>query len=270
MTYGFILYRHDVSSKFIKEVMNMGIALITGSSRGIGRATALKMAHMGHKVIVTYKSNMNAANEVVDAIEACGGSAIAIQLDITKLEKFDVFINELKRQLLQVWQVRSLDYLINNAGVGGYGMFRDVSEQYFDEMYLTHFKGPYFLTQALISIINDEGVIVNLSSATTRTAFEGTSTYASFKGAVEVWTRCLAKELGSKKIRVNSVSPGAIATDLIDLDANPEFKELLIKQTALGRLGKPNDVGDVIAQLVSSNMQWVNGQNIEIAGGFNL
>ena len=246
----------------------MGIALVTGSSRGIGRRTALKLATKGHDVIVTYKSNEKSAASVVEEIKHLGRKSVAMQLDLTDLTSFEHFCQSLSTLLIQNWNVNTFDYLINNAGVGGFAKFGEVTEEYFEMMYLTHFKGPYFLTQILLPLITDGGAIVNLSSATTRVIFEGTSTYASLKGAVDIWTRCLAKELGPRRIRANSVSPGPIATELVDLDENPEFKQLLLDQTALNRIGESSDVGSVIASLVSSDTQWVNAQRIEVAGGF--
>ncbi|QJR81690.1 SDR family oxidoreductase [Alteromonas pelagimontana] len=248
----------------------MGIAMVTGSSRGIGKSAALEIAAKGHDVIVTYKSNLEAANVVVEAIGKAGATAAAMPLDLTDVKSFSSFKESLKTLLKEKWRVDSFEFLINNAGVGGFSLYSDVTEDYFETMYLTHFKGPYFFTQTLLPMINDNGAIVNLSSATTRVIFEGTSTYASFKGAVDVWTRCLAKEYGSRGIRANSVSPGAIATDLTDLDASPEFKKLLTEQTALGRIGRPGDVGKLIAALISPDTHWVNAQRIEVAGGFNV
>lgn len=248
----------------------MGIALVTGSSRGIGKSAALEIAADNHDVIVTYKSNIEAANLVVEEIEKAGATVATLQLDLTDIKSFNRFTENLQKLLQDKWGTEKFDFLVNNAGVGGYSLYKDVTEAYFETMYLTHFKGPYFLTQALIPMMNDNGAIVNLSSATTRVIFDGTSTYAAFKGAVDVWTRCLAKEFGSRGIRANSVSPGAVATDLVDLDANPDFKKLLTEQTALGRIGRPSDVGRLIATLVSPDTQWVNGQRIEVSGGFNI
>lgn len=249
----------------------MKIALITGGSNGIGRSSAVETAKRGTKIIITYNSGKDRALEVVKEIEKNGGEAIAIKLDISKISLFVSFVSELKDALIAKWKVSKIDYLFNNAGVGGYNLIENVSEAEFDLMMNVHLKGPFFLTQALLPLIQDGGHILNMSSATARVAFSGCAPYASMKGGIDVLTRYLAKELGPRKIRANSIAPGAIRTDLGGgLEGAPEFVKLLTDMTSLGRIGDPVDVGRFVAALLSDDAGWVNGQCIEISGGMNL
>lgn len=250
----------------------MKIALVTGSSRGIGRSAALQLAARGIAVVVTFVRQSEQAAAVVKQIEDAGGSAIALQLDISDVASFELFVISLKQILKQKWQRENFDYFVNNGGVGGFAMFADVTEDYFDQMLNVHFKGPFFLTQTLLPLLVDGGKIINITSATTRVIFAGTAPYAACKAAMDIITRCLAKELGARRIQVNSVSPGAIRTELADsaLDKNPEFAQTLANETALGRVGEADDVGKVIASLLSEDNGWINAQRIEVAGGFYI
>ena len=250
----------------------MKIALITGASRGIGRSAALQLAARNIAVVVTYLQGKEQANALVADIERAGGSAAALQLDVGHVESFASFARNLQALVQQKWQRDRIDYLVNNAGIGGFSMIADVTEGYFDQMINVHFKGPFFLTQTLLPLLADNGKIINITSATTRVIFAGTAPYAACKGAMDIVTRCLAKELGTRGIQANSISPGAIRTELADsaLDKNPEFAQALANETALGRVGEPDDVGKVVAVLLSEDSNWINAQRIEVAGGFYI
>lgn len=245
----------------------MNIVLITGGSRGIGAATALECARRGLGVILTYNSNPASAEKVVAEIVDAGGSAVALPLDVADTSSFPAFGDTVARTLAATWDRSDFDYLVNNAGYGVYHPFTTVTEDEFDSLFAVHLKGPFFLTQTLVPLIADGGHIVNMVSATSRVATAGVAPYASFKGGLEVLTRYLAKELGERRIRANSVAPGPIRTELGG-GLNDEFEALLSSQTALGRVGEPADVADAIAGLLSSDSRWVNAQSIEVAGGY--
>jgi NAD(P)-dependent dehydrogenase (short-subunit alcohol dehydrogenase family) len=245
------------------------IALVTGASRGLGRATALSIARSGGDVIVTYQRRADEANAVVAEIEALGRKARALQLDTGDAGSFAAFAQALRAALRQTWQRDTFDHLVNNAGHGDYALIGDTTEAQFDALVNVHFKGVYFLTQTLLPLIADGGRIVNLSSGLTRVSFPGYAAYAAVKGAVEVLTRYLAKELGARGIAVNTVAPGAIETDFGGgaVRDNPEINKLFAEMTALGRAGVPDDIGPMIAGLLSESHRWVNAQRIEVSGG---
>jgi NAD(P)-dependent dehydrogenase (short-subunit alcohol dehydrogenase family) len=245
----------------------MKIVIVTGSSRGLGASTALKCAERGMGVIVTYNSNLAKADEVVGAITAKGGKAIALKLDVADSRSFEEFHDAVKASLETVWGRTTFDFLVNNAGYGLYAPFSQVTQEQFDGLFNVHLKGPFFLTQALLPLMEDGGHIINLTSATSRVATAGVAPYASFKGGLEVLTRYMAKELGERRIRANSVAPGAIRTELGG-GLNDEFEAMLAAQTALGRVGEPEEIGGVIASLLSEESRWINAQNIEVAGGY--
>ncbi len=245
------------------------IAIVTGASRGLGRATALSIARSGGDVIVTYQRRADEANAVVAEIEALGRKARALQLDTGAIGGFSGFVETLRVALRQTWQRDTFDHLVNNAGHGDYALIGDTTEAQFDALVNVHFKGVYFLTQALLPLMADGGRIVNLSSGLTRVSFPGYAAYAAVKGAVEVLTRYLAKELGARGIAVNTVAPGAIETDFGGgaVRDNPEINKLFAEMTALGRAGVPDDIGPMIASLLSESHRWVNAQRIEVSGG---
>lgn len=247
----------------------MSIVLITGGSRGIGAATALACARRGIGVILTYNSNPDTAAGVVDRITEAGGTAVALKLDVADSTSFPAFSKDVRTALQSIWGRGNFDYLVNNAGYGLYNPIATVTEAQFDGLFNVHLKGPFFLTQTLLPLIADCGHIVNMTSATTRVATAGVAPYASFKGGLEVLTRYLAKELGDRRIRANSISPGAIRTELGG-GLNDEFEALLAAQTALGRVGEPEEVGTAVASLLADDNRWINAQNIEVAGGFNI
>ncbi len=245
------------------------IALVTGASRGLGRATALHVARRGGDVILTYHSRVEEAQAVVAEIEAMGRKALAFQLDSGDVAAFAPFAATLRAALRRSWPRDTFDHLVNNAGHGDYALIADTSEAQFDRLVDVHFKGVYFLTQALLPLLADGGRIVNLSSGLTRTSFPGYAAYAAAKGAVEVLSTYLAKELGSRGIAVNTVAPGAIETDFGGgvVRDDPEINKVFAGMTALGRVGLPDDIGPMIASLLSEDNRWINAQRIEVSGG---
>jgi NAD(P)-dependent dehydrogenase (short-subunit alcohol dehydrogenase family) len=218
-------------------------------------------------VVLTFNANPTAAEEVVACIRQQGGQATAVRLDVGDTASFPAFRDEVARRLETVWGAQRFDALVNNAGFGQFNPIVSVTEDEFDALYRVHLRGPFFLTQILLPLMSDGGHIVNISSATTRVATSGVAPYAAFKGGLEVLTRYMAKEFGERRIRANSVAPGAIRTDLGG-GLNEEFETLLAGQTALGRIGEPDDVGAMIAGLLADDNRWVNAQNIEVSGGY--
>jgi NAD(P)-dependent dehydrogenase (short-subunit alcohol dehydrogenase family) len=248
------------------------IALVTGSSRGLGKSTALHLAKKGVDVIVTYHSNANEAANVVAQIEQLGAKAVALQLDTSNIKTFDGFVGQIQQALQDRWQTEQFDFLVNNAGTGVYASFAETTEAEFDRMMNVHVKGVFFLTQKLLPFINDGGRIVNLSSGLARFTVPGYAAYATMKGAIEVLTRYMAKELGARQIAVNTIAPGAIETDFGGgaVRDNPELNQFMASQTALGRVGLPDDIGGAIASLLSEDNKWVNAQRIEVSGGQSI
>jgi len=244
------------------------IAIVTGGSRGLGRNTVLNLAKRGIDSIFTYHSNRAEADQVVAAVRETGRNALAIQLDTANTSSFDTFTQSVRSALADLGAER-FDFLVNNAGTSLHKAFHETTEAELDAVYAVHFKGVFFLTQKLLPIINDGGRIVNISSGLARFSFPGSSAYACMKGAVEVLTRYLAKELGERRITVNTVAPGAIATDFSGgmVRDNPDLNKLIAGMTALGRVGHPDDIGPMIAALLSDDNRWVNAQRIEVSGG---
>jgi NAD(P)-dependent dehydrogenase (short-subunit alcohol dehydrogenase family) len=248
------------------------IALITGGSRGLGRDMALKLAAQGTDVILTYRSRRDEADAVVSAIEAAGQRAVALQLDVGDSKRFDAFVANVADALRTHWQRDRFDYLVNNAGVGVHAAFADIDEAQFDLLMNVHLKGPFFLTQKLLPLIADGGRILNISSGLARFALPGYSAYAAMKGAIEVLTRYQAKELGARGIAVNVLAPGAIETDFGGgrVRDNAELNAFVAANTALGRAGLPDDIGEAAAALLGPGGRWINGQRIEASGGMFL
>ena len=245
------------------------IALVTGGSRGLGKNMALKLAQKKLDVILTYNSKKNEAEAVVAEIKSMGQNAVAIQLDVAQASTFNDFVTNVKTVLQSTFSSEKIDFLINNAGIGIHTPFRTTTENEFDELVNIQFKGPYFLTQKLLELLNDGGGIVNVSSGLTRMTFPGYSAYAALKGAMETLTRYQAKELGEKRIRVNIVAPGAIETDFGGgvVRDNEQLNSQIASNTALGRVGLPDDIGGVVAFLCTDEAGWINAQRIEISGG---
>ena len=252
-------------------IMKDRVAVITGGSRGLGRNTAVNLARRGVNVIFTYRSNQKEADSLIREVEAMGRKAAGFRLDTGDIRSFDGFVAEV-RNTLRGWERDRLEYLVNNAGGSLHANFDQTTEAQFDEIVNVHFKGAYFLTQKLLPLIKEGGRIVNISSGLARFALPGTSAYGATKGAVEVLTRYLAKELGPRGITANVVAPGAIQTDFSGgmVRDNPEINKRVAEMTALGRAGVPDDIGPMIAALLSDENRWVNGQRIEVSGGMAL
>lgn len=245
------------------------ISIVTGSSRGLGRNTALAIARRGGDLVITYRSQSAEADAVVQEIQAMGRKAVALQLDTAKVGTFGAFAETLTATLRDVWQRDRFDHLVNNAGHGDFAMIADTSEAQFDALVDVHFKGVFFLTQALLPLLADGGRIVNLSTGLTRFSSPGFAAYAAAKGAIEVLSRYMAKELGGRGIAVNTVAPGAIETDFLGgaVRDTPDLNEQFAGMTALGRVGVPDDIGPMIAHLLSPDNRWINAQRIEVSGG---
>lgn len=248
------------------------IALVTGGSRGLGKDMAMNIAAKGNDVIITYHSKKEEALKVVEAIRKMGNNASMIQLNASDINSLDGFFNDLKTTLKHTFGTDRFDFLVNNAGTSLTASFGDTTEDQFDEVMNIHFKSVFFLTQKALSLLKDGGRIINISSGLTRFSMPGYSAYGSMKGAVEVLTRYLAKELGSRKINVNVVAPGAIETDFGGgrVRDNKELNAHIAGITALGRVGVAEDIGSVVAFLCSEEARWINGQRIEVSGGMNL
>jgi len=245
------------------------IALVTGGSRGLGKSTALHLAQLGHDVVLTYKSQKVEADAVVAQIHALGRKALALSLDVSDSASFAAFTTQLRKGLQSQWDRETFHILVNNAGAGAHASLMETTTEQFDMLVNLHFKGVFFLTQALLPLMADGGRIVNVSSGLTRFALPGYSAYAAMKGAVEVLTRYMAKELGPRGIAVNTVAPGAIATDFGGgaVRDNAQLNAFVASQTALGRVGEADDIGAMVASLVGSGNRWINAQRIEVSGG---
>ncbi len=245
------------------------IALITGGSRGLGRNAAVHLARRGIDSIVTYRSQKGEAQAVVDEIRALGGQAAALQLDVGDSGAFPAFAEALKQTLKQHWQRERFDHLVNNAGMGVHAAVADTTEAQFDDLMRVHLKGPFFLTQALLPLINDGGSVLNVSSGLARFTVAGYGAYATMKGGIEVMTRYMAKEFGARGIRVNTLAPGAIETDFGGgaVRDSKEVNSFVASVTALGRAGLPDDIGPVVASLLSDDNRWITAQRVEASGG---
>jgi NAD(P)-dependent dehydrogenase (short-subunit alcohol dehydrogenase family) len=252
--------------------MTTPIALITGGSRGLGKNTALKLAERGVDIILTYRSGAEEAQQVVQQIEALGRRAVALALDVADSRGFADFAAQVKAALAQHWQRERFDYLVNNAGIGLRASFEETSEEQFDQLMNIQLKGPFFLTQKLLPLIAEGGRIVNISTGLARFTLPGHAAYAAMKGGIEVLTRYQAKELGARGIAVNVVAPGAIETDFGGglVRDNAQVNSHIASQTALGRVGVPDDVGGAISSLLQPENRWITGQRIEVSGGMFL
>lgn len=252
----------------------MSITVVVGGSSGIGQAAALRIAERGSGVIVTYNSNGEGAKETVSRIEEAGGTAVALPLDVGRSDTFPAFRRSVETALSGTWGAQTITGLVSNAGFGQMSLFEDTTGELLDRFYRVIFKGPYLLTQTLLPLVEDGGAIVNTSSnsALPSGLEAGYSAYASMKGALIVLTRYLAKELSGRRIRVNSVAPGPTRTRIADnaFGRYPEVIPPIAARTALGRLGEPDDLGTVIAFLLSGEARWITAQDIEVSGGFGL
>jgi NAD(P)-dependent dehydrogenase (short-subunit alcohol dehydrogenase family) len=252
--------------------MTRKIALITGASRGLGKSAALNLAAQGVDIIGTYHSAAGEAQAVVEQIEALGGRAAMLQLDVSQSATFSAFVGEVGSVLKDVFAQDHFNFLINNAGIGTHASFAETTEAQFDQLVAIQFKGPFFLTQKLLPLISDGGRIVNISSGLARFSLPGYAAYASMKGAMEVLTRYQAKELGGRGISVNILAPGAIETDFGGgaVRDNAALNSMVANNTALGRAGLPDDIGGAIASLLADGSHWITGQRIEASGGMFL
>lgn len=252
--------------------MTQPIALVTGGSRGLGKNAVLKLAAQGTDIIFTWHSQQQAAQDVVNEIQQMGAKAVALQLNVSDIAGFNDFADRVRQALKANWQRETFDYLVNNAGTGINASFAETTEAQFDELLNVQFKGPFFLTQRLLPLIENGGRILNVSTGLARFALPGFGAYAAMKGAMEVLTRYQAKELGARGITVNVIAPGAIETDFGggSVRDNAQINHAIAAQTALGRVGMPDDIGDAIAALLSDKLGWMNAQRIEVSGGMFL
>jgi NAD(P)-dependent dehydrogenase (short-subunit alcohol dehydrogenase family) len=248
------------------------IVLLTGGSRGLGKDAALQLAKNGFDVIITFQNNKSDAELVVKEIKSLGRNAAQLQLDLRMVASFDTFVTSLKETLTKNFGKTKIDSLVNNAGSGYYASIEETTEEGFDEMSTTHLKAPFFLTQKLLPLLNEGGSIVNTSSGLARFSHPNWAAYGIMKAGIDSLTRYQALEFGPRKIRVNSIAPGAIATDFGGgaVRDNKEINNTLAAATALGRVGLPDDIGSVIVFLCSDDSKWINAQRIEVAGGVHI
>jgi NAD(P)-dependent dehydrogenase (short-subunit alcohol dehydrogenase family) len=248
------------------------IALVTGGSRGLGKDMALRLAEKGNDVIITYNSNKEMADDVVAEIERSGKKSASIQYDAANFNALNQFLQQVSSVLKNKFNTDKFDFLINNAGIGATIPFAQVTTEDFDKFNNIHFKSIFFLTQCALNMMNDNGRIVNISTGTTRFCVFGYITYASMKGAIETFTKYVAKEVGSRGITCNVLAPGPIETDFNNaaIRSNPERKKLMASMTALGRVGEASDIGGIVAFLCTEDAGWISGQRIEASGGINL
>lgn len=248
------------------------IVLVTGGNRGLGKNAAIHLAKKGLNVIITYQSKKEDADKTVEELEEIGVRAAALQLNVADSKTFDAFFEEVKTVLKSVFNAEKFDYLVNNAGIGIYNSFAETTEEQFDTLVNIHFKGAFFLTQKALTVLNDGGGIVNVSTGLARFALPGYAAYAAMKGAMETLTKYQAKELGARGINVNIVAPGAIETDFGGgtVRDNEQLNKMIASQTALGRVGLPDDIGGIVAFLCTEEAKWINAQRIEASGGMFL
>lgn len=245
------------------------VSIVTGGSRGLGRNTAISIASHGGDVILTYRNGVEQAKAVVAEIEALGRKAVALQLDVTDVSSFQAFADAVRKELSVIWGRNTFDHLVNNAGQGEMASFAETTEAQFDALFNTHVKGVFFLTQTLLPLLSDGGRIVNFSSGLTRVSAAGFSAYSAAKGAVEILTLYMAKELASRGITANTVAPGAIETDFLGgaVRDMPDLNTQFAAMTALGRVGVPDDIGPMVASLLGPDNRWITAQRIEVSGG---
>ncbi|MFI8813424.1 MULTISPECIES: SDR family NAD(P)-dependent oxidoreductase [unclassified Streptomyces] len=244
------------------------IALVTGANRGLGRSAAISLAARGVRVVVTHRGDAAGAEKTVERVQAVGGTAAVLRLDIGDVSSFASFTSELSERL-ERWGASRLDILVNNAGVGIFGPLEDVTIDDFDTVMGTNVRGTFFLIQSLVPLMTQGSRVINVSTSLTRHTSAATSVYSASKAAVEALSRTLAAELGPRGIRVNSIAPGPTATDFNGgaMRDDAEMRQVLAGQTALGRVGEPEEIGDAIATLASDGLRWITAQRIEVSGG---
>ncbi|SIR46843.1 SDR family NAD(P)-dependent oxidoreductase [Pseudacidovorax sp. RU35E] len=245
------------------------LALITGGSRGLGKSAALHLARDGVDLLITYRSRVDEAEAVVREVQALGRLAVALPLDVSRADTFAGFAAAVRETLAATWGRTQFDILLNNAGMGIHASFEATTEAQFDELMATHLKGPFFLTQALLPLLADGGNVLNVSSGLARFSLPGYAAYATMKGGIEVLTRYLAKELGPRRIAVNTIAPGAIETDFGGglVRDNAQMNAAIAAQTAQGRVGLPDDIGGAVAALLRPGNHWMTAQRVEVSGG---
>jgi NAD(P)-dependent dehydrogenase (short-subunit alcohol dehydrogenase family) len=254
------------------SVQGNKVAVVTGGNRGLGKDIALSLAEMGVGVVLTYRSNKEEGDQVVEQIQASGGTAVSLQLDISMTASFEAFLDQLNVLLPEKFGAEKIDFLINNAGFGKAISIENLTEPDFDSLVNVHFKGVVFLTQKALRIMNDGGGVVFITAAADRYNVPAYATYGACKGAIEVFSRYVAKEYGPRGIRANTVAPGGIVTDFNNaaIRSNPQVQQWIIAQTPMGRLGDAHDIGGLVALLCSDGARWLTGQRLEATGGFNL
>ncbi|MGD7070310.1 SDR family NAD(P)-dependent oxidoreductase [Acetobacter sp. AAB5] len=252
-------------------VATTSVALVTGGDKGLGLSMVQHLARQGVDIIFTYRSNLEGARKVEEELIQQGHRVKALQLDVADVGGFDAFANQVGQTLAQ-WQVEHFNFLVNNAGIGIYASLMETTEDQFDALVNIHFKGVFFLTQKLVPLMADGGRILNISTGLTRFCLPGYAAYAAMKGAIEVLTRYQATELADRKITVNTLAPGAIETDFGGgaVRDNNEINHYIASVTALGRAGRPDDIGGVVAALLGPDTGWINAQRIEASGGMKL
>ena len=248
------------------------VALVTGGNRGLGKDIAISLSRTGIDIVLTYNTNKQEGENVAEEIRSLGHKALAVQFDVSQTRFFDAFLNHLRPILRNSFDTEKIDFLINNAGFGKTIPIEKLTENDFDAFLNVHFKGVVFLTQKVLSMMNDGGSVVFITAAGDRYNVHGYAVYSSCKGAIEVFSRYVAKEYGPRGIRANTVAPGGIVTDFNEaaIRSNPKAQEFIKAQTAMGRLGAPHDIGGVVAFLCSEDSKWLTGQRLEVTGGFNL
>jgi len=249
------------------------IALVTGANRGLGEDIALSLARQGLDVVLTFNTHPQEGERVAEAIRALGRTAVALRFDLADFAAIDGFVDQVKFALANAFGgAEGIDFLINNAGIGRAIPIDQLKESDFDTFANVHFKGVVFLTQKALRIMNDGGGVVFITAAADRYNVPGYGLYAACKGAVEVFSRYVAKEYGPRGIRSNTVAPGGVPTDFngAAIRSNPKAQEMIIAQTPMGRLAEPHDIGGLATLLCSEDARWLTGQRLEATGGFNL
>jgi 3-oxoacyl-[acyl-carrier protein] reductase len=245
-------------------------ALVTGASRGIGRAIAERLAADGALVALHYKASKASAEATLAAIDASGGRGFLVQADLGSPDGAAELAAALTSGLIRRTGSSKLDILVNNAGIGKRASIEGISEADFDAILQVNLKSPFFLTQRLLTHIADGGRIINISSMGTRAAYPDMAAYAPAKAGLEALTRLLAVHLGSRGITVNAVLPGATATDMNKGARDPVTSKEIARSIALGRVGQPEDIAGIVAFLASDDGRWVTGQSIDASGGQRL